>query len=302
MLIKTHELQTLFPIEYRISLLKDLKKAIVENKQLILDAFWEDMHKSPEQASLVELTGVLHELDYFIGNLKSLAKPQRIPKTLVTLNADMYTQAEPLGVTLLITPFNYPFNLSFTPLVGCLAAGNPVVLKYSKSNPKLKDAVKQILAIAKISTSIVRIYEFSNEELFKDKVYNLVIFTGSTATGRQIYENCSKTLTKCVLELGGFNPLVVDESADLQNAAEQILLGKFTNSGQTCISPNYCCFVGGQNAFDLFIQKLRLQLGKYVDNYQHLVKIDGERKYDELTELSRSGSLVTQVFEHEQLN
>ena len=131
----------------------------------------------------------------------------------------------------------------------------------------------------------VCLFDGQNDELFKNTEYNLVIFTGSTATGRHIYENCAHSLTKCVLELGGANPAVVDASAPPKHAATQLFLGKFTNGGQTCIAPNYCCFCGTQAKFDAFVQELKQQLCNFQKNYEHLVKIETKSKYSELCEM-----------------
>ncbi|CAL6019427.1 Aldehyde_dehydrogenase [Hexamita inflata] len=290
---KTHESKVMYSIQYRISLLKDFQKAIKENEQLILDALWEDRHKSKAQAKLTELTGVYHELNYFISNLKNLAKPRYEKSSMQTINAKVYTQAFPMGPTLIVTPFNYPVNLSLIPLIGSIASGNPVVLKYSKSTPAVQRAVTQILLLAKIPTSVVSIYTFETSMLF-NVTYSLVIFTGSTQTGKSVFSSCSKTLTKCILELGGANPCVVFEDADLENAAQQVAILKFTNSGQTCITCNYLSFIGSEQKFQKFQELLTKYMSRYVNNYEHVVKIDGKAKYDELTQLSKH-SLV-QVF------
>lgn len=198
-----------------------------------------------------------HEINYFLSNLNRLAKPNYNRSAITTVNASMYTQAEPLGLALIIAPFNYPIQLSLIPLVGALASGNVIMLKYSKQSKAVKDAVRKLLEDAGLLDKYVCLFNGQNDELFRNTEYNLVIFTGSTATGRRIYQNCAGSLTKCILELGGANPSVVDASAPPKHAATQLFLGKFTNAGQTCIAPNYCCFCGNQAKFEAFLHELK---------------------------------------------
>lgn len=184
--------------------------------------------------------------------MKELATPQSRHKSISTINARLYERPEPLGPALIVTPFNYPFHLSIVPLIGVLAAGNPIMLKYSRSTPTVRSAVSKILKDAKIPESVICLYDGPNDELFSGSPYALVVFTGSTAVGRKIYAQCAPTLTKCVLELGGANPVLVAGDADLKNAALNLTVGKFTNSGQTCICPNYCCFYGSDERYEEF--------------------------------------------------
>lgn len=185
-----------------------------------------------------------HEANYFISHLRKLTVPVYRRKSISTINARLYERPEPLGPTLIITPFNYPFHLSIVPLIGVLAAGNPIMVKYSRSTPAVRGAVTKILKDAHIPEDVICLYDGPNDELFSGSAYALVVFTGSTAVGRKIYASCAPTLTKCVLELGGANPVLIADDADLKNAARNLTVGKFTNSGQTCICPNYCCFCG----------------------------------------------------------
>lgn len=227
-------------IEYRIKALADLKSAIQQNEKPLIDALKADLNKSEFDAYSTEVGFVLKEISFIMSNVQSWAKPEKVKTPLTHFGSTSYIYSEPYGVALIIAPWNYPFQLSISPLIGAIAAGNCAIIKPSEFTPKTSEVVAKIIkdtfpeeyvtvALGGIETS---------QALLKEKS-DYIFFTGSVPVGKIIMEAASKNLTPITLELGGKSPCIIHEDANLKLAAKRVAWGKFTNAGQTCIAPDY---------------------------------------------------------------
>lgn len=237
---KTAGSETVTPVEKRIGLLKKLKKAVTENEKAIMDALRADLNKSGPEAFMTEINVVVHEIDHAIKHVKRWARPKRV-KTPLSLQPGLsFIHKDPLGLVLIIAPWNYPFNLLFSPLAGAIAAGNTVLLKPSEVAPRTSALARDLIG-RYFDPSVIAVMEGGPEvttEILTHK-FDHIFFTGGETVGKIVMTAAAKHLTPVTLELGGKSPCVVDSTADIKLAAKRIAWGKFTNAGQTCIAPDY---------------------------------------------------------------
>ncbi|MCT7949094.1 aldehyde dehydrogenase [Ancylothrix sp. C2] len=226
-------------IEFRLSQLKRLKQAILDSKEAVMAAVKADLNKPDLEAYATEI-GVVREIDYAIKNLKDWVKPKKVPTSLDQFPSSAYIYPEPLGVVLIIGPWNYPFQLMISPLVGAIAAGNCAVLKPSEIAANTSRVVTQLIqkTFEPEYIAIVEGDAKTAQELLAEK-FDHIFFTGGTKIGQIVMEAAAKNLTPVTLELGGKSPCIVDAEINLQHTARRIVWGKFINSGQTCIAPDY---------------------------------------------------------------
>lgn len=227
-------------VNFRLNALKKLQRAIYENIDTISEALWKDLRKSQFEAYETEIGIVLEEIRLHIKLLKKWSTNKRVSTPIAHFPSKSFISPEPLGTVLIIAPWNYPFQLILSPLIGAISAGNCVVLKpadYSENTSNI---------IAKIIRSIFEPDYISvflggrevNTELLA-QTYEYIFFTGSSSLGKIVMLAAARNLTPLTLELGGKSPCVVAADADLRIAATRIIWGKFLNSGQTCIAPDY---------------------------------------------------------------
>lgn len=227
-------------LRFRLDQLKKLYETIDKYEKDICDAIHKDFKKSYFEAFGTEVALVKDEIKFFLRRLPKLMKPEKVRSSLVIMPAKSYIYHEPYGLSLIISPWNYPFQLTFLPLVGALAAGNCVVLKPSELTSHTSRLTRDILAEI-FEEEYVSVLEGGPDlttSLLEEK-FDHIFFTGSVPVGKIIYEAAAKQLTPCVLELGGKSPCIVDKDADLKLAARRIVWGKFLNGGQTCVAPDY---------------------------------------------------------------
>ncbi|GGG34209.1 aldehyde dehydrogenase family protein [Bizionia arctica] len=225
----------------RIAKLNSLKKALeVTYKQEIREAIFKDFKKPQLETDLTELYPVIDEINFVKQNLKSWLKNQQVDTPLALLGASSYIVNEPKGVCLIISPWNYPINLTFGPLVSAIAAGNTVILKPSEMTPHTSKVMAKIVSelFDENEIALVEGEVEVSQELLK-LPFNHIFFTGSPAVGKIVMKAASQHLTSVTLELGGKSPSIIDDSAHLEKAVKKIVYGKFTNAGQTCIAPDY---------------------------------------------------------------
>lgn len=226
--------------EFRIKQLEKLESAIKDREEEILEALEEDLGKSNFESYITEYHFVLEEIKFAKKNLRKWMKKKRVRKSLTTFPAKSFYLYEPLGVTLIISPWNYPFNLSLGPLVGAIAAGNTVILKTSS---KSKATTKLISKLIRDNFRDEYIIHLDNKDLDYDdllrKKYDHVFYTGGPHVAKKIMRNQSDNLTKLTLELGGKSPCLVEKTADIKMAAKKISWAKTINAGQTCIAPDF---------------------------------------------------------------
>lgn len=224
----------------RIAKLKSLENWINNNKQFIRDTVYKDFSKPVVAVDLTEIFPVLAEIRHTIKHLKKWAKPHRVKRTMALITARSWIQYEPRGIVLIIAPWNYPFNLIITPLISAIAAGNCVILKPSELAKNTSTLISKMIEDL-FPKNEIAVMEGEKEvaiELLK-KPFDHIFFTGSTAVGKSVMEAASKNLSSVTLELGGKSPVIIDETANLADAAQKIVWGKFMNCGQTCLAPDY---------------------------------------------------------------
>ena len=226
--------------DFRIRQLDKLENAIRENEGEILSALEKDLGKSNFESFITEYYFVLEEIKFAKKNLKKWMKKKRVRKSLTTFPAKSFYIYEPLGVTLIISPWNYPFNLSLGPLAPAISAGNTVILKTSSKSKATTDFISKLIRDNFRDEYIIHL---DNEDLDYDdllkKPYDHVCYTGGPEVAGKIMKNQAPNLTKLTLELGGKSPCLVEKTADIKLAAKKIAWAKTVNAGQTCIAPDY---------------------------------------------------------------
>ena len=227
-------------LAYRRSALQSLKREIERNEDAILNALQRDLGKSPFEAYETEIGIVLSEISYMLRHLNRLAAPERVRTPLTNFPGKSAVYREPYGVVLIMSPWNYPFQLTMLPLVGALAAGNCAVVKPSAYSPSVSSVIRRLLQgiFAESYVYAVTGGREVNQELLEQR-YDYIFFTGGKTVGKLVMESAARNLTPLTLELGGKSPCVVDETADVPLAARRIVWGKFLNCGQTCVAPDY---------------------------------------------------------------
>lgn len=226
--------------DFRKKALITLKNSIDKYKEEIIYALKMDLNKSSTESYISEIASAFAEIDFSLKNLSDWMKDTREITNMEAMPAKSFTRYEPLGVTLVISPWNYPFLLAINPIVNAISSGNTVILKTSKKSSYTSKIIKKLLDE---SFDRAFIYCVDNEKVSHDELlsykYDHIFFTGSQKVGKIIMKKASENLTKVTLELGGKSPCIVDESANLKFAAKRIIWGKLLNSGQTCVAPDY---------------------------------------------------------------
>lgn len=281
-------------IEFRISQLKLLKQAILDNKEAVMTAVKADLNKPDFEAYATEV-GVIREVDYAIKNLKAWVKPKKVPTSLEQFPSSAYIYPEPLGVVLIIGPWNYPFQLMISPLIGAMAAGNCAVLKPSEIAPNTSRIVTQLIqkTFDKEYIAIVEGDAKTAQEILAEK-FDHIFFTGGTKIGKIVMEAAAKNLTPVTLELGGKSPCIVDAEINLEHTARRIVWGKFINSGQTCIAPDYL-LVDRTIKTDLLAEMKKCITEFYGEDAAQSPdygRIINERQFDRLATFINNGEIV----------
>lgn len=220
--------------------LRDLKRVIKKYEDEILEALKKDLNKSFFEGYETEVGIVLEEINYTLKHLNKWAKVKRVKTPIFHFPATSYIYQEAYGKVLIMSPWNYPFQLTIAPLVGAIAAGNRVVVKPSEYSNNTAEIIEKILkeVFSQDEVKVVKGGRAVNQDLLKQK-YDYILFTGSPAVGKIVMESAAKHLTPVTLELGGKSPCIVDSSAKVKMAAKRIVWGKFLNAGQTCVAPDY---------------------------------------------------------------
>ncbi|XLS27620.1 aldehyde dehydrogenase [Flavobacteriaceae bacterium M23B6Z8] len=227
-------------INFRLDYLRKLQHIILKKEEQICKALYNDLRKSEFEAKAAETQFILAELNLAIKNCKKWAKPKRVWPTLINFPSADYIYKEPYGQVLIIAPWNYPFQLAISPLIGAIAAGNTAVIKPSELTPNTSRIISEIISDV-FPEDYVKVFEGGvpvSQSLLKEK-WDYIFFTGSVQVGKIVYQAAAEHLTPVTLELGGKNPCIIDETASIDLAAKRIVWGKFLNSGQTCIAPDY---------------------------------------------------------------
>lgn len=281
--------------EFRKQQLKMLKSALKEYEKPLCEALWKDLHKSYEEAILTELSIVTGEIKNHLSHLKKWMKRKRFSTPIKMFPSSSYVVTEPLGCSLIVSPWNYPVQLLLNPLVGAISAGCTAILKPSPYVPNVSAVLAKMIEKYFDKKYIVVIQ--GNREvnaLLFDERFDIIFFTGSPELGRKVMLAAAKNLTPVVLELGGKSPCIVDESADIEMAARRIAWGKTLNAGQTCIAPDYLLIHRSQKekfvaAFGKALQKLH---GNDIVKSDHYVRLVSDRAFERVSSYLKDGRIV----------
>ena len=224
----------------RIAKLRRLRQTLMQYRQEIRDALYQDFQKPPLEVDLTELYIITSEIKYAIRNLRRWMKPQNVGTPLALLGSRSYIQYQPKGVALIIAPWNFPVNLTLAPLVSAIAAGNCVMLKPSEHTPHSSAVMSKIVRDVFPENEVALVEgAVETSKALLDLPFNHIFFTGSPGVGKIVMQAAAKHLASVTLELGGKSPVIVDQTADIDKAAALIAWGKHVNMGQTCIAPDY---------------------------------------------------------------
>lgn len=253
------------PVSNRIERLKSLKSWILNNKQRIREAVHRDLRKPATDTDISEIFIVTSELSKAIKKVRQWSRPQYVSPGLTYLGTSGYIRHEPKGTALIISPWNFPFNLVGVPLVSCLAAGNTAILKPSEHTPATSQLITE-MAREVFDPAVVSVVEGAVEETTEllKLPFDHIFFTGSTNVGKIVMAAAAKNLSSVTLELGGKSPVIIDKSADIKDAAKKIVWGKYVNNGQTCIAPDHIYI--HKKVKDGFVSEVKKQAGQLFDH------------------------------------
>jgi aldehyde dehydrogenase (NAD+) len=283
--------------DFRRTQLQKLKAAVVAHEEEIYTALHKDLRKSKEECYVTENGFFLAELNNTIKKLGGWMKPQGVGTNLLNFPSKSFIISEPLGVVLIISPWNYPFQLLMTPLIGAIAAGNCVVMKPSELAPATEAIMKKI-----IESTFEKKYILYTEgdgatvvpELMNNFIFDHVFYTGSTMVGKIIYELAAKNLVPVTLELGGKSPCIVEADVDVKLTAKRIAMPKFSNAGQMCVAPDYVLV--HESVKDAFVHEMKNALVQFFgDNAQQsgfYGRIINERQFNRLEKYLSNGKIL----------
>ena len=273
-------------LDFRKAQLQKLKKVVKSNEKLLYDAIYQDFGKSEFETFGTEISFVYKDIDYYLKNLKSFAKPKSVLTNIVNQMGSSKIVFEPLGNCLVIGAWNYPYQLTLTPVIAAIAAGNTCVIKPSELPENTMKAMAKLIN-ENFDPQFLYVVEGGVEEttaILKLR-FDKIFFTGSPRVGKIVYKAAAEHLTPVTLELGGKSPAFVTEKADLQIAAKRIVWGKFINAGQTCVAPDYLYVAENIKAKFLKVLIEEIKKRNYTDNVDHYCKIINERNFDRLEKM-----------------
>lgn len=282
-------------VEVRKNNLKKLYEGVQRFEQEIFQALKLDLNKSVHESFTTEVGYVLKEISFQLKHISSWSKPKRVRTALTHFGSKGKVVPEPYGVTLIIAPWNYPFQLAIAPLVGALAAGNTIVLKPSELTPNVSKVITRMLEEL-FQEELVAVVEGGVEEstaLLKEP-FDYIFFTGSVGVGKVVMEAAAKQLTPLTLELGGKSPCIVHKDAKIDVTARRIVWGKFLNAGQTCVAPDYMYVHASvkEQLIEALRHEIEEQYGKEPLHNDNYVRIVSERHFERLCTFLKDGKTV----------
>ena len=282
-------------IQYRINSLKKLKKNISLNENEIINALKSDLGKSETETFFSEIALIYIEINLALKNVKRWSKKRKVSSSLINFLSSDYIIPEPYGVTLNISPWNYPFQLSISPLIGAVAAGNTVVLKPSEFSSKTSEIIKKIIenTFEKGHVDVILGGPEIGSKLL-DFNWDYIFFTGSTNIGKIVAQKAAINLTPTTLELGGKNPCIVDETANLKVASKRIVFGKFLNCGQTCIAPDFILVHESvkKDFTEKIIERIKKIYNEDVENSENYSRIINKKHFSRLIKLLEKDKII----------
>lgn len=283
-------------VDDRIKKLKTFKKIVERREKEISEALYKDFKKPEFETYATETALILSEIKSFTKNLKKWAKPQKVKSTWLNFPSSDYIYPQPYGQVLVLAPWNYPFQLSVSPAIGAIAAGNTVVIKPSEFAPATSQLTKEIFAevFPEEQVAVVLGGVTASEELLKQK-WDYVFFTGSVPVGRIVAKAIAPNLTPATLELGGKNPCIIHSSAKLDLAAKRIVWGKFINAGQTCISPDYIIIDKKKKTefTEAVKREIKAAFGEDPKNSEDYARIINKKNFERLQAMLEGQTIIT---------
>ena len=273
------------PVNTRLNALRRLYAAISGSEKEIHEALKKDLGKSGFESYMCETGLVLEEISYMLKHTARFAREKRVRTPLAQFHSRSFQKPSPYGVTLIMSPWNYPFMLTLSPLVDALAAGNTAVVKPSAYSPNTSEVLRKILSqcFEPQYVAVVTGGRAENTCLLHEH-FDYIFFTGSQAVGKEVMRNAAEYLTPVTLELGGKSPCIVDQTADIRLAARRVVFGKYLNCGQTCVAPDYIyCQRSVKDAFIKEVQKqIKKQYGRHPLDNPDYGKIINEKHFDRI--------------------
>ncbi|MFR9145829.1 MAG: aldehyde dehydrogenase [Mediterraneibacter sp.] len=283
------------PVSVRITALRGLYTAIVKYENEIHDALKKDLGKSGFESYMCETGLVLEEISCMLKHIRRFAGEKRVRTPLSQFHSRSFKKPSPYGVTLIMSPWNYPFMLTLSPLVDALAAGNTAVVKPSAYSPNTSEILRKILSqcFDPQYVAVVTGGRAENTCLLREH-FDYIFFTGSQTVGKEVMRNAAEYLTPVTLELGGKSPCIVDQTADIRLAARRIVFGKYLNCGQTCVAPDYIyCHRSVKDSLVKEIQRqIQLQYGEEPLHNPDYGKIINKKHFDRILGLIEEKKIV----------
>lgn len=282
-------------IDFRIAQLKKLKEGIRKYEPAIMASLYDDLLKPPFESYASEIGILYMEIDHVIRHLRSWSRSRRAATPIIHFLSRSRIDQEPYGVVLIISPWNYPFQLAVAPLIGAIAAGNCALIKPSEFSPSTSQTIANLVGEL-FEADYIAVFQgeaHATQKLLEEK-FDYIFFTGSTAVGRSIMNAAARHLTPVTLELGGKSPCIVHEDASLKYGMKRIVWGKFFNAGQTCIAPDYILIHSKQK--DVFIEKMIRTIysfyGEDPMTSPDYARIVNERHFNRLVALMKNGRML----------
>lgn len=264
------------PVEKRIITLKKIKSLLYENRSEINKAFMDDYNKCEMDVTSTEFYMVIAEIDYLLKHIRKLAKPKKVRPSIANFPSKGFLINEPYGVVLIVSPWNYPLQLTLAPLVGAIAAGNTVVVKPSNYAKNVSAIMAKIFSAFDPSYISFVLGGREQNQLLFEQTFDYIFFTGGQVVGKLLMTKAAEHLTPVSLELGGKSPAIIDEDADLDLAARRLAWAKFLNAGQTCVAPDH--FIVHEKVHDEFVRLLLKYIkeffyvnGKLTHNFPYVI-------------------------------
>ena len=286
---------TTLDIKFRKQMLKNFLAAMEKWESRISDALWTDLHKSYEEAYLTEISIVKCEIRSHIKNVSKWAKRRKTHSPLKLFPSRSYVVKEPLGCSLIVSPWNYPVQLLLNPLVGAISAGCTSVLKPSPYVPNVSKVIEEMICetFDEKYIAVVQGNRDVNTTLL-DQRWDLIFFTGSPDLGKKVMSAAAKHLTPVILELGGKSPCIIDKDADIKRTAKRLAWGKTLNSGQTCIAPDYILI--HEAVKEAFVKEFAMAVKELHDEDikadKHYVRMVSDKAFERVSGYLKDGDII----------
>lgn len=281
-----HKSNATLPIEFRLQQLRKLQQLLIEHEEELFDAIYADFGKSKELTQLTELFPVHAEIKDALKHLEKWAKPRKVKTNLLNKPGSSYLVPEPLGVSLVIGAWNFPYNLSLVPVVGSMMAGNTTVLKPSEL-PAATSAIMAKIINENFDPRFLHVVEggIAETTALLEQRYDKIFFTGSPQVGKIVNQAAAPHLTNVTLELGGKNPAIFTEGASVEVGVKRMIWAKFLNAGQLCLAPDYVLVHKSIKDEVLEAMKKEIKKHKYSVENGNFVRIINERNFDRVASL-----------------